>query len=84
MLGVHSRAAECKDSMTPRTQVMLELIVDIKNNRLPKGAARVAAMEMFLSQGAQRWLKESKVSEVQLRSVTWDKLLSSSKKVRSP
>ena len=49
VLGVHASAAEHKDSMSQRTQVMLELILDIKNNRQPKGAAKAAALEMFLS-----------------------------------
>ena len=82
-MGVHARAAECKEEMSPRTEVMLELILDIKNNRQPKGSSRGAALDMFLSQGAQRWLKESKVPDVQLRAITWGKLLAPNKKVPS-
>lgn len=81
VLGVHARAAECKESLSPRTEVMLELILDIKNNRQPKGG-KGAALESFLSQGAQRWLKESKVPDVQLRAVTWETLLAPNKKVQ--
>lgn len=80
VLGVHAKAAECKDSMSPRTEVMLELILDIKNNRQPKGG-KGAALDAFLSQGAQRWLKESKVPDIQLRGVTWQRLLAPNKRV---
>ena len=82
MVGVHSRAAECRQGMSQRTEVMLELILDIKNNRQPKGGSKGAALEMFMGQGAQCWLKESKVADIQLRAVTWEKLLSPDKKVQ--
>lgn len=81
VVGVHQRAAECKDQMSQRTEVMLELILDIKNNRQPKGSAKGAVLEMYLGQGAQRWLKESRVPEIQLRAATWEVLLSPEKKV---
>ena len=81
-MGVHARAAEAKESMTQRTAVMLELVLDVKNNRRPKAGATVAALEALLSVGAQRWLRESRVAEVQLRGVTWEKLLLPNKKAR--
>jgi len=81
-VGVHARAAEREGSMSQRTEVMLELVLDIKNNRRPKGAgAGAGGLEGLLSQGSQKWLKDSQVGEVQLRAVTWSKLLQPDKKV---
>lgn len=80
-MAVHSRAAEAKGTMTQRTEVMLELVLDVKNNRRPKGSA-AASQESLLSQGSLKFLRDSKGAEVQLRTVTWEKLLQPSKKVR--
>jgi hypothetical protein len=82
VVGVHARAAEKKGSMSQRTEVMLELVLEIKNNRKSKGGSVTAAgLEVLLSQGSQKWLKDSQVAEVQLRAVTWGKLLQPDKKV---
>ena len=81
-MGVHAHAAEVREGMKQRTAVMLELVLDIKNNRRPKGGATAAALESLLSVGAQRWLRESRVAEVQLRGLTWEKLLLPNKKAR--
>lgn len=70
--------------MSQRTEIMLELVLDIKNNRKPKGSDAIAALEALLSQGSLKFLRESKVPDVQLRSVTWDKLLQPDKKVLKP
>ena len=82
VMGMHARAAQKKDSMSNRTEVMLELVLDIKNNRQPKGGGAIST-ESLLGQGSLRWLRESRVAEVQLRSVNWPKLLAPRKKVLS-
>lgn len=81
---MHSRAAEAQGTMSERTQVMLELVLDIKNNRKLKGSAQVAALESLLSQGSLRFLRESKVPEIQLHGLTWEKLMQPQKKVTCP
>ena len=81
VIEVHKTAAERKDSMSQRAQIMLELVVDIKNNRKAKSSTSENTLESFLSQGSLRWLKESKVEDVQLRGVTWERLLDPNKKV---
>ena len=61
-------------------QVMLGLVTDIKNNkrRPGKGADQPAAV---LPAAVQSWLKASAIAEVELRNVTWAKLLARDKKV---
>ena len=80
VIEVHKTAAERKDTMSQRAQIMLELVVDIKNNRKAKSSTSENTLESFLSQGSLRWLKESKVEDVQLRGVTWERLLDPNKK----
>lgn len=81
MIGINSTATEHKGQMTERTEIMLELVMDIKNNRKSKNASDGKTLESYLSQGTQRWLKESKVEEVQLKNLTWERLLDPQKKV---
>lgn len=68
--------------MTQRAETMLELVLDIKNNRRTKGSTPASALDSLLGQGSLRWLRESHVVDVQLRAVSWQKLLQPDKKVR--
>ena len=67
--------------MSQRAEIMLELVVDIKNNRKSKGVSNSSPMEAYLSQATLRWLKESKVEDSQLKNLTWKQLLEPNKKV---
>ncbi len=62
-------------------QVMLGLVTDIKNNKRRPGKGADAAPPV-LPAAVQSWLKASGVGEVELRNVTWAKLLGSNKRVR--
>ena len=66
---------------SPTMQVMLGLVTDIKNNKRRPGKGAEAAPAV-LPPAVQTWLKTSGVGEVELRNVTWAKLLSSDKRVR--
>ena len=59
-------------------QVMLSLLMDIKNNRVRGGAARC----VVLSTGTTKWLKAAEAPSAALPGLTWAKLLSPSKKAR--
>ena len=62
---------------------MLGLVTDIKNNKRRPGKGPDAAPAV-LPAAVQSWLRASGVGEVELRNVTWTKLLSSDKRVRWP
>ena len=64
--------------MSQRAGIMLSLVLDIKNNKRKDKANGPAAV---LSPGVVAWLKRCHVGHVQLKGLTWQKLLSSSKKV---
>lgn len=83
-MSIHATAAEHKGKMSQRTEILLELVVDIKNNRKSKSAANHRPMEAYQSQGTQRWLRESKVEDFQLRNLAWKQLLDPQKKVKFP
>ncbi|KAK9823765.1 hypothetical protein WJX72_005349 [[Myrmecia] bisecta] len=74
VLAVHARAAQV--SMTKRAEVMLGLVVDIKNNRRKDGAKAAPA----LSPAIAKFLKQAGVDKVQLRNLSWRKILTSNKK----
>ncbi|CAG9459980.1 unnamed protein product [Pedinophyceae sp. YPF-701] len=82
VVGVHKRAAEVGggQGLSKRTELMLELVCEIKNNRrsakasTPAGA-RQGGRTAVLSAAQLRWLRQLGVEAVQLRSVTWAKLL---------
>ncbi len=61
---------------------MLGLVTDIKNNKRRPGNKGADAAPAVLPAAVQSWLKASGVGEVELRNVTWTKLLSSDKRVR--
>ncbi len=67
--------------MTERAEILLGLVLDIKNNRKRPGAATTREL---LPTGIFKWLRESGAEAVQLRSVTWAKLLAPNKKVCLP
>lgn len=94
MLAVHNRAAAAGQSggMTKRAEIMLELVMDIKNNRqrdvkAKKGSAAVAAgaagrggAAAVLQPGLLKWLKQSGVDDVTLANISWAKLVLHDKK----
>lgn len=80
VVAVHGRAAKAaaEGKMSPRADIMLSLVLDIKNNRRRDRASGPAAV---LSSGVISWLKQCHVGQVQLKGLTWEKLLSPNKKV---
>ncbi len=61
-------------------QVLLSLVLDIKNNKQGnKGAA--VSIQSVLSVGVLKWLKSTGMEEVQLRNLSWAKVLQPKKKV---
>lgn len=58
VLSVHTRAAELgqSGSLTQRARLMLELVVDVKNN---KGSNKASGAATALSPGLNKWLKVS-------------------------
>lgn len=61
-------------------QVLLSLVLDIKNNKQRnKGAA--VSIQSVLSAGVLKWLKGTGMEEVQLRNLSWAKVLQPKKKV---
>ena len=81
VVAVHATAAERKGEMSQRAEIMLELVVDVKNNRKSKSSALANTLESYLSQGSLRWLKESRVADTQLKNLTWERLIDPQKKV---
>lgn len=97
VLAVHSRAASAGASggMSKRAEIMLELVMDIKNNRLREGKASKAAAAAaaaagkskgrggaaaVLQPGLLRWLKQLGVDDVTLSNISWAKLVQPNKK----
>lgn len=80
VVAVHGRAAKAgaEGQMSPRADIMLSLVLDIKNNKRRDRASGPAAV---LSPGVVAWLKQCHVGQVQLKGLTWEKLLSAKKKV---
>lgn len=64
--------------MSQRANIMLSLVLDIKNNKRRDKASGPA---MVLSPGVVSWLKQCHVGHVQLKGLTWQKLLSPKKTV---
>lgn len=60
-------------------QVMLSLLLDIKNNRQRGGGGGAIA----LTAGTTKWLKSVGAPAMALTSLSWDKLLAPNKKVPS-
>ena len=80
VVAVHARAAKARAEglLSPRASIMLGLVLDIKNNKRKDRATGPAAV---LSPGVISWLKQSHVGHVQLKGLTWQKLLTRDKKV---
>lgn len=58
-------------------QVMLSLLMDIKNNRVRGGGSS----NVVLTAGTTKWLKAAGAPAVTLHGLTWEKLLAPNKKV---
>lgn len=82
VVAVHARAAKAtaEGKLSPRASIMLGLVLDIKNNKRKDKANGPAAV---LSPTVVKWLKQSHVGQVQLKGLTWQKLLTKDKKVQS-
>lgn len=80
MVAVHGKAAKvgAEGLLSPRAGIMLGLVLDIKNNKRKDKASGPAAV---LSPAVVKWLKQSHVGQVQLKGLTWQKLLNKDKKV---
>ena len=83
--AVHARAGQASGAgqLSSRAEVLLALVLDIKNNRQrsQKGAPAVSVSSV-LSAGVLRWLRGPGLEEAALRSLPWAKLLQPGKKAR--
>ena len=73
--------------LSKRASLMLDLIVDIKNNRPSAAGAKAKGTEgrrggalAVLSPGVAKWVKGCGVDDICLRNLTWAKLLAPDKK----
>lgn len=80
-MTVHAQAARADESMSTRTRLMLDLVLDIKNNRRRKGDEPAAAAEGTLGPAARAWLRSADVQAVQLQGLSWQRLAQPGKKV---
>ena len=82
-MAVHARAAHARQGpgMSQRAQLMLDLVLDIKNNRR-RGKGEAVAAEGTLGPAAKAWLRAANVGAVQLQGITWAVLTQPDKKVR--
>ncbi len=80
--GPASAYAFAGGGMSKRAELMLELVVDIKNNRRRSAAEGSAARPpASLPSATLKWLRQQGVEQVAMpRSLTWVKLLQTSKK----
>ena len=84
VVEVHSRAAEKGaessggSSFSTRARVMLDLVVDIKNNRKRQDGNRKKVVS--LDAAAAKWLKGCGVGAVALGGITWKKVLTGDKR----
>lgn len=63
-------------------QVLLGLVLDIKNNRQrSQGTGGPLTISSVLSAGVLKWLRGCGIDEVQLRNLTWQMVLQPNKKV---
>jgi nucleolar MIF4G domain-containing protein 1 len=99
VLAVHTRAASAgaTGGMSKRAEIMLELVMDIKNNRLREGKASKAAAAAaaaagkkgrggaaaVLQPGLLKWIKQLGVDDVTLSNISWAKLVQPDKKGES-
>ena len=78
VVGVHVRAAEA-GNLSKRAEIMLELVVDIKNNR--KKENNGGALPPF-PLTIKKWLNSVCVADVALGGLTWDTILTTDRKGR--
>ncbi|BDA46714.1 Suppressor of glycerol defect protein 1 [Coccomyxa sp. Obi] len=79
--AVHARAGKAsgEGKLSSRAEVLLSLVLDIKNNKQRnKGAA--VSIQSVLSAGVLKRLKGTGMEEVQLRNLSWAKVLQPKKK----
>lgn len=62
-------------------QALLSLVLDIKNNK-QRNRGSTVSVSSVLSAGVLKWLKSTNIEEVQLRNLSWAKVLQPKKKVR--
>lgn len=68
-----------------KLQVLLGLVLDIKNNRQrSQGTGGPLTITAVLSAGVLKWLRTSGIDEVQLRNLSWQQVLQPTKKVSCP
>jgi hypothetical protein len=68
-----------------RLQVLLGLVLDIKNNRQrSQGTGSPLTIAAVLSAGVLKWLRGTGIDEVQLRNISWQRVLQAGKKVSCP
>ena len=77
---MHTRAAAARagGGMTSRAEVMLGLVLDIKNNKRHR---RVSGQQHVLAPDAHKWLKGAGLAAVQVPPLTWHRLLEGGEKV---
>ncbi|KAL4421444.1 hypothetical protein ABPG75_010735 [Micractinium tetrahymenae] len=79
VVAVHARAGEAGGAgqLTKRAQILLELVVDVKNNRRREDAKRRV---VELAPAVTRWLKASGAADVAIGGIAWSKVLQPNKK----
>lgn len=86
VLEIHSIAGE-KGDLSVRAKVMLDLVVDVKNNRMKKRQGSLAIpmdgtkpLASALPPQTGLWYKSLSVETVSIGGLSWDKILSADKK----
>jgi nucleolar MIF4G domain-containing protein 1 len=91
VISIHSRAAEVggMGSLSRRAQIMLQLVVDIKNNRKrPQNSSNSSnnggstAATTVLSPMVMKWLKSGGVDDVSIAGLKWSRVLEKDKRGR--
>ncbi|EIE19666.1 MIF4G-domain-containing protein [Coccomyxa subellipsoidea C-169] len=79
--AVHARAGKAsgEGKLSSRAEVLLSLVLDIKNNK-QRSKSSAVSVSSVLSAGVLKWLKSSGMEEVQLRTLSWAKVLQPKKK----
>lgn len=75
VLAVHARAAAARSAgqLSTRADMLLDVVVEVKNNRA--GGGKDGAQGAAMSPVQQRLLKQWGVGQVLLRGMTWPRLL---------
>lgn len=80
VIDIHDKASTCGD-ISARAKVMLELVVDIKNNRMKetKGALSISAsgsasLANALPPNAAHWFRGCDVQSVAIGGISWSKI----------